>query len=129
MNCGVLLFLLFPISVSSTEISTVTDSFLWPNSLKKGHNPEVIQVSIVLPANYKFNRLGLEPAQERSGPGILQGFVEAEKRGLTKDILFNLTFRDSKCDNIYAPKSFIDGIVDGVDVFFGPSCDLSLIHI
>ena len=75
---------------------------------------------------HKYKNIELEAAQKRAGAGILLGFQEAEKQGLTNEILFNLTFRDSKCDRIYGPKSFTDAIVDGVDVLFGPSCEYAL---
>ncbi len=112
---------------ASIQVTTVTDFFLWPpptqlqNQVSENH---VIQVSILLPATYHDEFL--EPAQKRSGPGILAGFQTAQDRGLIDGLVFNLTFRDTKCNNIYGPKSFTDAIVDGVNVFFGPSCEYAL---
>ena len=39
----------------------------------------------------------------RSGPGILAGFLEADRRHLMQDIYLNISFRNSRCDNIYSP--------------------------
>lgn len=115
----------FQAQSNGRNITTVTASYLWPPEAANQQR-HVVQVSIVLPAKPTRIKAELEPAQKKSAPGILVGFQEAEKRGLTSDLIFNLTFRDSKCDQIYGPKSFTDSIVDGVHVFFGPSCDYTL---
>ena len=109
------------------DFDTVTDRFLWPNTTRKSEIQfkSVIQVSVVLPAE-STNNADLVAAQKRAGSGILVGFEEAARRGLTRDLVFNMTFRDSNCTNRLAPKSFTDAIVDGVDVLFGPSCDFAL---
>ena len=101
------------------------------NKLSKipGNNPEtIVQVSILLPTHeHKYPEVKLEPAQNKSGPGILAGFQSARDLGqLPNNVIFNVTFRDSRCDNTYAPKSFTDAILDGVDVLFGPSCEYAL---
>ena len=126
-------------SVTRMNKNTVTiDPFLWPPPLEKennkltkipGNNPEtIVQVSILLPTHeHKYPDVKLEPAQKKSGPGILAGFQSARDLGiLPNNVIFNVTFRDSRCDNTYAPKSFTDAILDGVDVLFGPSCEYAL---
>ena len=125
-------FLMFHgIYVTTSDFSTVIDSYLWPDQkntfgISENYiNKTIVQVSIVLPEKSRYN-VDLVPAQKRSGPGILAGFEEAKRRNLTQDLVFNLTFRDSKCDNTYGPKSFTDAIVDGVEVLFGPSCEYAL---
>ena len=45
---------------------------------------------------------------ERAGPGVLAGLQEADRRGLVSSVYFNISFRDSHCDNIYAPKVNIE---------------------
>ena len=94
-----------------------------------------IQVSILLPSNYKRFDDGnntiiseaLAPAQKRSGIGTLIGFETLRNQKLIRDdILFNITLRDSKCDETYGVKSFLDAYADGVHVLFGPSCDYAL---
>ena len=121
-------------SASRKSVNTVTSSFLWPKTTSQfqklipqpdPQEDKVVQVSILLPSKHKFST-ELEPAQKRSGAGILAGFESAEKRGLLGDLHFNLTFRDTQCDNIYGPKSFTDAIVEGVHVLFGPSCEYAL---
>ena len=126
-------------SVTRMNKNTVTmDPFLWPPPLKEenskltkisNNNPQtIVQVSILLPTHeHKYPDVKLEPAQNKSGPGILAGFQRARDLGiLPKDVIFNITFRDSRCDNTYAPKSFIDARFDGVEVLFGPSCEYAL---
>lgn len=108
-------------------------SFFWPpdrtplnpSSLNISA-PNVVQVSIILPDSYKY-AIELEPAQKRAGVGILVGFETAHRRGLLpQDVFFNVTFRDSRCDNIYGPKSLMDANLAGAHVLFGPSCDYGL---
>ena len=108
------------------DISTVTQSFVWPPQklAKNGPKRQMVQVSVILPHNHSYPVL--EPQHSRSGAGILAGFLTAELQGISSGFLFNVTFRDSKCDNTYGPKSFTDAIVDGVDVLFGPSCEYAL---
>ena len=125
-------------SVTRMNKNTVTmDPFLWPppleeekNKLTKiANNPEtIVQVSILLPTQeHKYPDVKLEPAQNKTGPGILAGFQSARDLGLLpNNVTFNVTFRDSRCDNTYAPKSFTDAILNGVDVLFGPSCEYAL---
>lgn len=87
--------------------------------------PPDLQVSIILPSNTTIPNL--EPSLDRLGPSILEGFREASRRKLLHPQMFyNLTFRDSRCDNSFAPKAFTDAIVEGVHVVFGPSCEYSL---
>ena len=92
-----------------------------------------IQVSILLPATFtdeledEFENVTLAPAQKRSGIGTLVGFQTIrDKKLIRDDILFNITLRDSKCDETYGNKGFNDAYSDGVHVLFGPSCDYSL---
>ena len=127
-------------SVTRMNKNTVTmDPFLWPPPLKEEENSKltkisntnpqtIVQVSILLPTHeHKYPDVKLEPAQNKSGPGILAGFQRARDLGiLPNDVIFNITFRDSRCDNTYAPKSFIDARFDGVEVLFGPSCEYAL---
>ena len=47
----------------------------------------------------------------RSGPGILAGFLEADRRHLMQDIYLNISFRNSRCDNIYSPIVSLNFIV------------------
>ena len=135
-NLLVIVFYSIIISYSDSKrsVNTVTSSFLWPKTnsqfqrLVPQPDPQkdkVVQVSILLPSKTKFST-ELEPAQKRSGAGILVGFESADKQGLLGDLHFNLTFRDTQCDNIYGPKSFTDAIVEGVHVLFGPSCEYAL---
>ena len=140
------LVLWFPdTSVSRKYKNTVTQNFLWPETNKESRKvsmdtdpDKIVQVSILLPHDYQIfvdswknstfekEEVELESAQNRTGPGILAGFQKAYDSGLTNDIVFNLTFRDTQCDQIYAPKSFTDAILDDVDVLFGPACEYSL---
>ncbi len=115
-------------------LDTVTASYIWPprqNEVTVDPNSnELIQVSVLLPHYFKYN-VQLEAAQKRAGAGILQGFIEADRRGLFElgagqQLTFNVTFRDSRCDNTYGPKSFTDAIVGGVHALFGPSCEYAL---
>ena len=106
------------------DISTVTQSFVWPKLPNIRQKRHMVQVSVILPSNHSYPVL--EPQHSRSGAGILAGFLAAEAQGISSNFLFNVTFRDSKCDNTYGPKSFTDAIVDGVDVLFGPSCEYAL---
>ena len=106
------------------------------NSVEQQHT---IQVSILLPHNFtkdvskNLDLHGLEslnnlaPAQKRSGIGTLIGFKTIREKNLIRnDILFNITLRDSKCDDTYGLKAFLDAFQDEVHVLFGPSCDYSL---
>ena len=43
-------------------------------------------------------------AYRRVGPAILAGFQEAANRGWLGNISLNIEFRDSQCDNTFAPK-------------------------
>ena len=95
-----------------------------------------MQVSVLLPRNHKYKKLEVE--QRRAGAGVLVGFQSAKNQGLLDSIpvrnipekevsvYFNITFRDTRCDNVYGPKTFTDAIVSGVHVLFGPSCDYAL---
>jgi len=84
-----------------------------------------VRVSVLLANETSIE--GLLPTMNRAGSGVLRGFLEAERRGLLPDgAFFNVTFCDSRCHASYGPKCFTDSIIDGVDVFFGPSCDYSL---
>lgn len=88
-----------------------------------------IRVSVILPISQPRalnESVQLLPSMYRAAPGVLAGLEEADWRGLTHGVYFNITFRDSHCDNIYAPKSWTDAVVAGVDVLFGPSCEFSL---
>ena len=69
----------------------------------------------------------LVPDVKKAGAGIIQGLETAKNRSLINENLkFKLTFRETKCNNIYGPKSFTDAVVEGVDVLFGPSCEYAL---
>jgi hypothetical protein len=121
-----------------SSIITETFSFLWPppdekssgSAIAKKGQSNVIQMSVILPARHELDSIELEAAQKRSGVGILVGLMEAKRRGLFSvsgnELIVNVTFRDSRCDNTYGPKSFTDAVVDGVDVLFGPSCEYAL---
>ena len=94
-----------------------------------------IQVSILLPADYNSKEVikrgniseKLAPAQKRSGVGTLIGFQTIRDKNLIRDdIIFNITLRDSKCDETYGLKAFLEAYSDEVHVLFGPSCDYSL---
>ena len=82
-------------------------------------------MSISLPSTSAFGFL--EPATERAGSAVLAGFQTAAERGLLDSrLFFNITLRNTRCDSGWAPKSFIDSIVEGVHVMFGPSCEFAL---
>ena len=82
----------------------------------------IIKVSVLLPSNDS-----LVPDVKKAGAGIIQGLETARNRSLINENLkFKLTFRETKCNNIYGPKSFTDAVVEGVDVLFGPSCEYAL---
>ena len=103
-------------------VNTTMHSFMWPNqSTFRAYKKNTVQVSVILPDNSTF-----QPYIKKTGAGILQGFLEAQTRGLTKGLNFNLTFRDSGCNSTFGPGSFNNAIFEGVDVVFGPSCEYSL---
>lgn len=88
------------------------------------------KVSIILPDSpKKYEALGIEllPDQKRAGVGVLVGLRTAVDRGMVpNDMYFNVTFSDSRCDITYGPKAFIDAVMEGANVLFGPSCEFSL---
>ena len=120
-----------------TDTMSATVEDLKQLSIEQKHT---IQVSILLPYAFRKQRasfLGsvelkkalekLAPAQKRSGIGTLIGFnTIREKKLIRDDILFNITLRDSKCDETYGLKAFLDAFSEDVHVIFGPSCDYSL---
>ena len=120
-----------PYSVASSSKYTkitpkVINSFLWPENAEtnsyKNSDSNIIKVSVLLPSNDS-----LVPDVKKAGAGIIQGLETAKNRSLLNENLkFKLTFRETKCNNIYGPKSFTDAVVEGVDVLFGPSCEYAL---
>ena len=119
-----------PYSVASSSKYTkitpkVINSFLWPENAAqsyKNSDSNIIKVSVLLPSNDS-----LVPDVKKAGAGIIQGLETAKNRSLLNENLkFKLTFRETKCNNIYGPKSFTDAVVEGVDVLFGPSCEYAL---
>ena len=95
------------------------------NTSESNYSREIVQVAVLLPNTYKYAELE-SIDQRRSGSGILAGFQSASDLGLVNDVVFNVTFRDTQCDNNYSPKVFIDAMMDGVDVLFGPTCEYAL---
>ena len=130
-----LLLFIQPYSVASSSKYTkitpkVINSFLWPENAEttssaqsdKNSESNIIKVSVLLPSNDS-----LVPDVKKAGAGIIQGLETAKNRSLLNESLkFKLTFRETKCNNIYGPKSFTDAVVEGVDVLFGPSCEYAL---
>ena len=118
-----------PYSVASSSKYTkitpkVIKSFLWPENAETTSSADsnIIKVSVLLPSNDS-----LVPDVKKAGAGIIQGLETAKNRSLLNENLkFKLTFRETKCNNIYGPKSFTDAVVEGVDVLFGPSCEYAL---
>ena len=117
-----------PYSVASSSKYTkitpkVINSFLWPENAETTSSAQsIIKVSVLLPSNDS-----LVPDVKKAGAGIIQGLETAKNRSLLNENLkFKLTFRETKCNNIYGPKSFTDAVVEGVDVLFGPSCEYAL---
>nr|XP_040571414.1 atrial natriuretic peptide receptor 1-like [Lepeophtheirus salmonis] len=91
---------------------------------------DVIRVSINLPYNYISENREIEPSIKKAGSGVLVGFQTAQRIGLLPPgVYFNLTFQDSGCNSTYGTKSFIESVVSGVDVMFGPSCEYSLASV
>ena len=93
----------------------------------------IIQVSIILPDSpdlYETNEVQLLPDQKRSGAAVLVG-LERAVRTTAARLFFNVTLMDSKCDNTYGMKAFIDAMYPestaaGAHVLFGPSCEYCL---
>lgn len=88
-------------------------------------------MSIILPSSsiiLNENNIELLPDQKRSGAAILVGFEAAVETTATQ-LFFNVTLLDSKCDNSYVIKPFIDAMYPdstaaaGAHVIFGPSCE------
>ena len=88
-------------------------------------------MSIILPdspAMFKEHNIELLPDQKRSGAAILVG-LEAAAETTAAQLFFNVTLMDSKCDNAYVMKPFIDAMFPessaaaGAHVIFGPSCE------
>ena len=108
-------------SIARRYVNTTMHSFMWPNQNFRATKENTVQVSVILPDNSTF-----QPYIKKTGAGILQGFLEAQNRGLTQGLNFQLTFRDSGCNSTFGPGSFNNAIFEGVDVVFGPSCEYSL---
>ena len=72
------------------------------------------------------NGRDLLPLMRYAGAGVLSGLEGAVARGVAHGVYFNVTLRDSRCNNAYGPKSFTDSVRDGAQVIFGPSCDYAL---
>ncbi|XP_023347812.1 atrial natriuretic peptide receptor 1 isoform X2 [Eurytemora carolleeae] len=123
LSTGNLCFLVYP-SIASWP------NLIWPpNRVGREKYLFQVRVSVILPVSISNNipkNTSLLPSLFRAGPGVLAGLQEADRRGLVSSVYFNISFRDSHCDNIYAPKTWTDAVVDGVDVLFGPSCEYGL---
>ena len=83
---------------------------VWPPGSEGGHQ---VDVTVLLPDNFYSNNqkrcipeteTRLQASYRRVGPAILAGFEEAARRGWLRGISFNIEFRDSQCDNTFAPK-------------------------
>ena len=76
-------------------------------------------MTVLLPDNFYSNKekrcipeseTQLQANYKRVGPAIMAGFREAHNRGWLPNVTFNIEFRDTFCNNIYAPK-----VVDKID--------------
>ena len=106
----------------TSSVNTTTHSFLWPKEQDfRNFGKTVVQISVILPNNATY-----EASINKTGPGILQALDEAQNRGLTRGLEFQVTFRDSRCNGVFGPGSFNNAVFQGVDVIFGPTCEYAL---
>ena len=106
----------------TSSVNTTTHSFLWPKEQdSRNFGKTVVQISVILPNNATY-----EASINKTGPGILQALDEAQNRGLTRGLEFQVTFRDSRCNGVFGPGSFNNAVFQGVDVIFGPTCEYAL---
>ena len=117
------------LAIMWTFLVSPTGCLFWPESNLPPVSPDkdrIVEVSVILPEKYNIEG-GLEADMRKAGSGVLVGLTEAAEKGLLPEgFYFNVSFFDSRCDQSYAPKAFIDAKMGGSHVLFGPSCEYSL---
>lgn len=118
-----------------SQLLVPASTFFWPPQQValappehfERNSPNLVQLNIFLPVDGDANSTQWDGSQKRAGVGVLVGLEEAWKRRLLRsDLLFNVTFRDTRCDIGHAGKELIDSLNFGCDIFVGPSCEYAL---
>ena len=83
---------------------------------------ETIHLVALLPSNVRYL-----PSIQNVWPGLKLAMDKIVEQQILSRFRIQLSYRDSNCSNVYAPKEAVESYKENrVNVFLGPSCEFAL---